>query len=93
MEVDSIYSSIETRLKNRNVYYPGDYVQVFQECRPQKPYKVKQLTSDFFLDFSNVKYVDSIRPGRVTGDPVVQNLRVLRYCCANGISSLVVSSQ
>ena len=23
--------------------------------------------------------MDSIRPGRVTGDPVVQNLRVLRY--------------
>ena len=69
MEVDSIHSSVETRLKHRNIYYPGNYVDVFRECRPEKPYEVKELTYDFFFNFNSIKYVNSIRPGRTTGDP------------------------
>ena len=79
MEVDSIHSSIETRLNKRNIYYPGQYVELFKECRPKQPYEVIELTHEFFLDFSGVKYVESIRPGRGAGDPVVHDLRALRY--------------
>lgn len=79
MEVDSVHSSIEVRLKNRNIYYPGNYCDVFRECRPQQPYELRELTHEFFLNFSSVKYVDSIRPGRAAGDPTVHDLRLLRY--------------
>ena len=79
MEVDSIHSSIETRLKNRAVYYPGNYVEVFHECRLEQPYVVKEITHEFFKDFTSIKYVDSIRPGRKPGDPQVHDLRVLKY--------------
>ena len=30
MEVDSVHSSIESRLKNRAIYYPENYVDVFR---------------------------------------------------------------
>ena len=79
MEVDSIHSSLQTRLKNRSIYYPTQYVELFKECRPSQPYEVFELTYQFFLDFTGVKYVDSIRPGRSAGDPVVHDLRALRY--------------
>ena len=79
MEVDSIHSVIERKLKNRSIYYPGDYTEIMRECRPAAPFKVKEVMCDFFKDFTGIKYVDSIRPGRRAGEPQVHNLRVLRY--------------
>ena len=37
IEVDSVHNSIEVRLKNQNIYHPGNYCDVFRECRPQQP--------------------------------------------------------
>ena len=79
MEVDNVHSCVEQKLKRRNIYYPGQYADVFRECRPEQQYEVLELTHDFFFDFRAVKYIESIRPGRSAGDPVVHDLRVLRY--------------
>ena len=40
MEVDSVHSTIERKLKTRSIYYPGNYVEVMQEARPAQPYEV-----------------------------------------------------
>ena len=79
MEVDSVHSLIERKLKNRNIYFPGDYIEVFRECRPAKPFDIVHLTHDFFRDFSGIKYLDSVRPGKKAGEPQVHDLRALRY--------------
>ena len=79
VEVDSAHSVIERKLKNREIFYPGEYVRVMKEARPSKPYVVKELSFDFFKKFDEIKHVDSIRPGRKTGEPQVHDLRALRY--------------
>ena len=79
MEVDSVHSVIEKKLRGREVFFPGDYVQAMKEARPTKPYIVKELSYDFAKDFSQLKFLDSIRPGRKAGEPLVHQLRALRY--------------
>ena len=79
MEVDSVHSVIEKKLRGREVFFPGDYVQAMKEARPTKPYIVKELSYDFVKDFSQLKFLDSIRPGRKAGEPLVHQLRALRY--------------
>lgn len=80
MEADSMHSTIERRLRNHNINVPADYVQYCKSARSKpRPYDVKYRTYDFFKDFSAVKYYNSIRPGRKTGDPVVSDLKQIKY--------------
>ena len=49
MEVDSFYSTIERKLKNRPIHCPADYVSSMRESRQNpQPYVAKYLTHDFF---------------------------------------------
>ena len=51
MEVDSFYSTIERKLKNRPIHCPADYVSIMRESRQNlQPYVAKYLTHDFFLE-------------------------------------------
>ena len=79
MEVDSIHSVIERKLKHRSIYHPQQYVDIFKECRPEAPFKVKEVNHEFFKNCSGVKYIDSVRPGRRVGEPQVHELRALKY--------------
>ena len=79
MEVDSVHSVIERKLRNKLIYSPQNYVDIMKACRPSRPYLVCYLTYDFFKDFTYLNYYQSIRPGSKAGDPTVTDLRVLRY--------------
>lgn len=82
MECDSVHSSIECKLKNREIHLPSDYSTICKEARSKPgPYSSKYVTHDFFRDYSTSELCrySSIRPGKKTGDPVVTNLRALMY--------------
>lgn len=40
MEVDSVHSVIERQVKQTSIYYPGDYVRIMQDVRPDNPYNL-----------------------------------------------------
>lgn len=81
MEVDSVHSSIERKLKNCPIYLPRDFARFTEQASVKGNYEVKQLSFDFVKNFgnkSNLVY-DSIRPGRKPGDPVVTDIKVIKY--------------
>jgi len=80
MVVDSVHATIVKSLKNRDVYLPSDYVKISTEAR-KKPttYRAMLLDHSFFKDYNQDVIYDSIRPGRVKGDPVVVDIRRIMY--------------
>ncbi|KAK7486390.1 hypothetical protein BaRGS_00022314 [Batillaria attramentaria] len=80
MEADSVHSAIERKLLNRQIYWPAEYTEVITSARTKpEPYHVKNLTFEFFLDFSKLSFCKTIRPGRRPGDPQVTDIRALKY--------------
>lgn len=79
MEVDSVHSSIERKLKNRDIYLPTDYIAICREARIKNPYVVKYMSYEDFKDYSRIHYYSSIRPGYKKGDPTVTELHCLKY--------------
>lgn len=80
MEVDSIHSSIEKKLrKRREVYVPADYLNIIHSARQNpKPYGTVYLQYSDFLKFEPVFY-GSIRPGNKVGDPCVNDVVAYQY--------------
>lgn len=86
MECDSVHSTIERRMKNRDIYSPSNYAEIIKEARQKKSqYQVKYINHQFFQDYSQIKYYSSIRPGKRVGDSTVNDLRALKYCPAGNI--------
>ena len=79
MEVDSVHSTIEKKVRNKQIYVPANYVDLIFQARPGQPYAVQYLSYNFFKDFSKVQYYTSIRPGNKVNDPKVNELRALQY--------------
>lgn len=79
MEVDSAHSLIERKLKNQVIYLPSDYIKFCELARPSQPFNVHYLSHDYFLNFNNVTYYNSIRPGIRRLDPVIADIRCLQY--------------
>lgn len=80
MEVDSVHSTIERHLKNKSVYCPAEYVSYIQQSRTNpEPYEVKYLTHEFFMNYSEVSTLKSIRPSSRVGGPHVTDIRGLKY--------------
>lgn len=81
MECDSMHATIERRLKNRDINVPADYVAICTKARKNpKPYSVKYLDHKFFKDYSKAVVYKTIRPGKLTGDPKVTDIKSLKYC-------------
>lgn len=87
MECDSVHSAIESASKSRDIYLPSDYHRISQEARKRNPYEVFVPTFDFFRDYGHKSLLKhtSIRPGRSVGDPVVVQLKAIKYT-SEGIS-------
>nr|XP_026498301.1 uncharacterized protein LOC113402304 [Vanessa tameamea] len=82
MEVESVHSIIERKLKNREIYLPSQYSSITKEARLNpSPYEVATVEHTFFKDYSikNNFIYDTIRPGRGTGVNCVVDLRALKY--------------
>lgn len=80
MECDAMHSTIERKVRKRNINVPADYVEICRTARQNPfPYKVEYLDHTFFKNFDKVQFVTSIRPGRTTGDATVNEIRALKY--------------
>lgn len=86
MEVDSVHSVIERKLKKRNIYVPQNYVEVITTACSVKPYNVRYVDSSFFKSFSELSYYSSIRLGTKVGDPVVTDIRAIHYSSEGDIT-------
>lgn len=80
MECDSMHACIERSLKNREIYSPAGYFEVCRMARVEgKPYEVEFLDFKFFKNYSALNYMKSIRPGKKKGDPVVTDIKSIKY--------------
>ncbi|KAJ8889181.1 hypothetical protein PR048_008675 [Dryococelus australis] len=80
MECDNMHSTIERKLKNREIYTPASYVNICKSARDSpKPYDVMYANHSFFKDYSDLSFVSSIRPGLNVGDPCVTDIKAIRY--------------
>ena len=85
MEVDSVHSTIERKIKIKSIYVPQNYVDLIKSVRPTQKYKVLYVDHSFFKRWSDLEIYSSIRPGTKVGDPVVTDLRVLLYTSSGEI--------
>lgn len=81
MEVDSVHTNIEKRLKNRNIYLPEDYITITKEARIESPYRAHYLNYSFFIDYpiAEAEIGSSIRPGNKVNYPTVNRICHLKY--------------
>ncbi|CAH1155702.1 unnamed protein product [Phaedon cochleariae] len=79
MEVDGAHSLIERKLKNQVINLPSDYIRFCESARQTKPFKVHYLSNEYFLNFSAITYYNTIRPGIRRLDPVIADIRCLKY--------------
>lgn len=78
MPVDSVHSTLERKFRPP-IYAPSDYISRMREARPKQPYYVNQVDYTFFKKYDDDVCLDSLRPGKKTGDPTVNDLRGLLY--------------
>ena len=80
MEVDQMHQKIEVSMKGKNIQHPNDYIDIITKARkyPEK-YNVEMLDYKFFKNYKKACSISSIRPGRMTGDPHVNDLRLIKY--------------
>lgn len=56
------------------------YIEACRTARLQPaPYKVQYLQHSYFSKYSDLQFVTSIRPGNKKGDPVLTNLKCIKY--------------
>lgn len=79
MEVDSMHSVIERKIRNKKINMPADYVQICKTACSKKPYKTKYLLHTFFKKCDELKFFTSIRPGKTVGSQVVADLKAIKY--------------
>ena len=56
MEVESLHSAIEGKLRGRQIFWPAEYIDVITAARREHPYEVKQVDHSFFRDFSKLNF-------------------------------------
>ncbi|KAL4716612.1 hypothetical protein ACJJTC_008247 [Scirpophaga incertulas] len=57
MEADSMHSTIERTLKNKDVHVPAEYISICRSARKKpRPYEVKYLNYKFFKKFSEFNF-------------------------------------
>ena len=52
---DRDFSHIERKKATTRVYVPEQWEDVIATCRPSNPFEVQRMTSEFFLDFSELE--------------------------------------
>ena len=56
MEVESVHSAIQDRLRGRQIFWPAEYIDVITAARRDHPYEVKQVDHSFFRDSSKQNF-------------------------------------
>ncbi|KAF4528180.1 hypothetical protein B566_EDAN016579 [Ephemera danica] len=87
-EGDSVHSSIEGAVRNKELYSLVDYLAAVERARRNEAsggragataYQAELVSHTKFENFENCKYYSSIRPGQGPGSPTVNQLRALMY--------------
>lgn len=78
MEADAVHSTLEQYF-NPPINSPTDYIARMRMARKNQPYKIKSLDFSFFKKYELLSNFASIRPGKKAGDPVVVDIRQLKY--------------
>lgn len=87
MECDSMHAAIERKVRGKDIYSPAGYIHACLLARLKpKRYHVEYLNHSYFKNFDDVKFYNSIRPGKKKGDPCVVNIRCLMYSPTGSIS-------
>ena len=87
MEVDSVHAQIERVVNNKNIYSPSSYVTLIEGAKKSMPYyNVKYVDHTYFDSYSCFGFYNSIRKGRVSGDPKVVDLVQLKYEMTSSIN-------
>ena len=78
LNVDTVHSIIERKLRNKKIFGPSNYVNLIRQCRPGQPFEVEYLDFSFFLDYSEKSSMaySSLKP---TGHSTVSNIVAVRY--------------
>ena len=79
IEVDSVQSVIENKMRGREIFWPAEYVWLTSCTCQDLPYLVKQVDHVSFKDYSKLSHLSSCRPGISLGNPQVVDLRCLQY--------------
>ena len=77
MEVDSVHAAIETASAKIEIETPQEWVTVMKAARPKHPYHVATCSHTFWEKFPLV--INSIRPGKLKGDPVVTDIKHIMH--------------
>lgn len=78
MEADSVHSALEHYFYEP-INSPTDYIARMRMARPSNPYNVKVVDFTFFKKYELPSNFRSIRPGKRVRDPVVVDIRQLKY--------------
>ena len=79
IEVDSVQSVIENKMRGREIFWPAEYVWLTSCTCQDLSYLVKQVDHVSFKDYSKLSHLSSCRPGISLGNPQVVDLRCLQY--------------
>lgn len=78
MEADSVHSALEHYFYPP-IYAPSEYIARMRMARRELPYNIKFLDYKFFKKYDMPSNFTSIRPGKRKLDPVVVDIRQLKY--------------
>ena len=79
MEVESVHSAIEGKLRGRQIIWPAE-LHWCNNCRKKRPSLWSQTSGPHFLQrLLQAELLSSIHPGSSAGDPQVVDLRCLKY--------------
>lgn len=77
-----VVSCIERKLKGREIHLPSDYETISKAARNKPfPYDVRSMEYHEFKNYAekNLHRYSSIRPGKTPHDPVVTDIRAIKY--------------
>ncbi|CAF4910209.1 unnamed protein product [Pieris macdunnoughi] len=57
----------------------AEYITICKKAKKSKPYIVEYLNYSYFKNFKNLQFYNSIRPGKMKGDPKVTDIRAFKY--------------
>lgn len=79
MKADSVHATLEQYFKPP-INSPADYIARMRLARPKQPYNINVIYFNFFLKYDGLDTnLQSLRPGKKTGDPTVTDIRQMRY--------------
>ena len=72
----TVHLKIENAKKGWRIHLPSEYIDVIESTSENRKYKVEMLKYNYFLDYTQLKLISSIKP---RNDAMVNNIHYLKY--------------